>query len=288
MIYFNNISKSYKEHFWSSSFYALTDLSFTIDEGKLIGFLGANGAGKTTSIKVLLDFISPDSGEVKFDASFAKNKREFFRALGYLPERPYFYPYLTGREFLAYLGNLSSISKATREKNIKKYAPGLAIEFALDRALKTYSKGMLQRVGMLSALIHDPKLVILDEPLSGLDPRGRKEFKDILKELHREGKTVFFSSHIVSDVEEICDSVVVIDHGKLLYQGNIDRLILEHQVQEYEIHYKQKGSEKIDIDRVSSEEKNRKIKNLVDSSVDIIAVRYNVPSLEEVVYHIKE
>ena len=225
MFRFNNISKEYRGHFWEKRFVALDNVSLSVGEGEVVGFLGANGAGKTTSIKIIMNFISPTSGEIEFDKKLGKNSVERFSNIGFFPERPYFYPHLTGREFIGYLGQLNKVEKSIIEKRLAFWAEKLRLTFALDRKIRSYSKGMLQRLGFISANIHDPKLIILDEPLSGLDPIGRKEFKDTLKYLSENGKTIFFSSHIVADIEEVCKKVIVLESGKLMYQGSISELI---------------------------------------------------------------
>jgi len=228
MFDFINISKSFKTDFWASPFTALDDISFKLEPHTITGFLGANGAGKTTCLKILLSFISPDSGSVIFSKSLGSGLKRFER-IGFFPERPYFYPDLTGVEFLEFMARITNVGKQVRKKNIELWSEKLKIDHALNRKIRTYSKGMLQRLGLIAAIIHDPILIILDEPMAGLDPIGRKEFKDIFIQLWKSGKTVFFSSHIVSDVEEICSKAVVLEKGKVLYQGNIDKLLLEAQ-----------------------------------------------------------
>jgi ABC-2 type transport system ATP-binding protein len=212
-------------------------LSFSIKEGSLCGFLGANGAGKTTSIKATLGFIKIDSGNISFDPQMGKSSREIKSNIGYFPEAPYFYPHMTGGEFCEYLGKLQSISIEKIRERMEYWGDRLSISFAFDRKIRGYSKGMLQRLGFVSTLIHAPKFIILDEPLSGLDPLGRREFKDILIDLNKNGVTVFFSSHIVSDVEEICDSLVVIREGELFYSGAKESLINNQTSKDYRVSY---------------------------------------------------
>lgn len=218
-----DIKKSYKADFWAKPIEVLSGVSFSVDKGQVVGFLGANGAGKTTLLKIMMGFSSKDSGEIHF--LNGQSFDEVSSLIGYLPERPYFYPHLSGREMVEFMGALCDLSIESINDSINKYAGRLKIEFALDRKIKGYSKGMLQRLGMLCTLLHDPKLIILDEPLSGLDPQGRKDIKDLLVELASEGKTIFFSSHIVSDVEEVCEKVVVLDKGTIVYKGAILDLI---------------------------------------------------------------
>lgn len=194
MIEFCEISKVFNTDLLKKKFQALNNVSFSIPENKIIGFLGANGAGKTTSIKIGMDFIRPTSGTIKYGKSLGGSKKEAFKNIGYLPERPYFYPHLTGRDFCKYLSQLSNVKRTTFNERIDKWAPIFKIDYALDRYINNYSKGMLQRIGFLATIIHNPKLIILDEPLSGLDPIGRKELKDVIVNLYKDGKTVFFSS----------------------------------------------------------------------------------------------
>lgn len=293
-----NIRKEFTVDFWKDPFVALEDLSFELEKGKITGFLGANGAGKTTFLKILLQFISPTSGEISYSDGISS--KDFFKNLGYMPERPYYYEYLTGREFLRYCGKLQNLSNDKIDKAIKFWTKELKVDFALDRNLKSYSKGMLQRVGFASALLHDPSLVVLDEPLSGLDPIGRKEFKDILLKINQEfGCTVFFSSHIVSDVEEVSENVVVIDKGSLVYQGNINQLINQSatklvKIEVDNISEQVKESCKNIIEKIVvgsrdqiyllKENQDRLINELVENKVNIISLNQESYSLEEVVY----
>lgn len=233
MITFQNITKTFKTDVFGQAFTALNNVSFEIPEGAMVGFLGANGAGKTTSLKIIMDFIRPTQGHVAFSSVLGTKREEIFRNIGFLPERPYFYPNLTGHEFLHFMGQLSDVSRHEIEAQLKKWAPIFRIDHALNRTLKTYSKGMLQRTGFLAAIIHHPKIIILDEPLSGLDPIGRKEIKDVIVQVHKEGKTVFFSSHIVPDIEEICDRVIFLKEGKLVYDGSVNALMHSAGPQEF-------------------------------------------------------
>ncbi len=285
MLEFCAISKIFDSDMFKGKFQALKDVSFVIPEGKIIGFLGANGAGKTTSIKIVMDFIRPTSGEIKFGSSLGGSKEQAFRHIGYLPERPFFYPHLTGREFCGYMGKLTDLCQREIHEQITKWAPRFKIDFALDRHINTYSKGMLQRVGFLATLLHNPKLIILDEPLSGLDPIGRKELKDIIVELKAEGKTVFFSSHIVSDVEEICDSVIFLKAGEVVFQGSVDKLINDNIKPECTISYLENGETK--FSRVADQEKSVFIKKLLDEKNEIISISPERPTLEEIFYNVK-
>lgn len=286
MIRFEKIKKKFQHHFWDKEFLALDSISFEIKAGDLVGFLGANGAGKTTLIKILMDFIRADSGEVSFASDLGENKKEFFRNIGYLPEKAYLYPHLTGREFLTFTGKLNDIKNDDLNSLINSWSKTMQIFHAIDRNIHTYSKGMQQRLGFISALIHKPKFIILDEPLSGLDPVGRKDFKKILQELNAQGITIFFSSHVVSDVEEICNKVVFIEKGKLIYEGSIDELILKNSNDDYQIKYFS-GNE-LRIEKVSVSEKDNFLKNIINNNFNIVGVEKEKPSLEEIIYKIKQ
>ncbi len=285
MIEFANISKKFQNHFWEKNVLALDNVSFQIRKGDLVGFLGANGAGKTTLIKILMDFSRSSSGSLKFSDEFGSDVLKIRSQIGYLPERAYLYQHLTGREFLEYTGAINSIPKIVLKELIRKWSDKIQIEYALDRKIKGYSKGMQQRLGFISALIHSPKLLILDEPLSGLDPIGRRDFKNILKELNETGITIFFSSHIVSDVEEICNKVIFIEKGKLLYDGDIDSLILKHSNDEYKIKYLKDSV--IESVNVTEKNKNSIMSQFLNDKINILEIEKDKPTLEEIIYKIK-
>lgn len=286
MIEFENIEKKFRYNFWEKDFLALDKVSFEIKTGDLVGFLGANGAGKTTLIKILMDFVRQDSGHVRFSSELGKGPEEVRGNIGYLPERAYLYPHLTGREFLTYIGLLSSIRKDELKSQIEYWGEKLQIRFAFDRNIHGYSKGMQQRLGFASALIHRPKFIVLDEPLSGLDPIGRKEFKNILQELNKSGVTVFFSSHVVSDVEEICNKVIFIEKGKLIYQGSIDELILKNTDDSYQVKYFKQNQ--LVVEHVREDQKSAFITQLIEEKNDIVGIEKEKPSLEEIIYKIKK
>ncbi|MBL6988920.1 MAG: ABC transporter ATP-binding protein [Bacteriovoracaceae bacterium] len=299
MITFKNISRKFKNDFWSKSFYALTDVSFTLSEGDLVGFLGANGAGKTTLIKILMEFINPTDGKIIFDKKLGSNKQEIFSKLGHLPERPYFYPYLTGLEFLTYMGQLANVPSGEIKKQISYWSSKVNISHALDRKVRSYSKGMLQRLGLISTLIHKPQLLILDEPLSGLDPIGRKELKDIFLELNSQGVTIFLSSHIVADIEQICNKAVVLQKGRILYEGDIQsllkkhiksKLLLELQMPSFNdppayinIIHRQNDTYIVEVD---PKDKNQLINETLSNNGEILSLNYQSPSLEQIIYEI--
>ncbi len=299
MISLCNVTKTFRKDFWSPSFTALDNVSFTIGEGEAIGFLGANGAGKTTALKILFDFIKPNSGKVEFSGTAGKNLSEALGRIGYLPERPYFYPHLTGAEFVHYMGELTDVSKSDRVQRMQYWAERFKIDHALGRMIRGYSKGMLQRIGFVSILVHNPDILILDEPLSGLDPIGRKELKDVLREIAKLGKTVFFSSHIVSDIEEVCKKVVVLEKGALLYEGDIESLLSEHDSKVYELKIRT-FAEKLKLENEVFYEKlydlhihridgfvSENVARVLSSGAEIYSLNPLRPSLEQIIYKIR-
>jgi len=229
------LSKLFRVGFWGKRVQAVTDLSFEVRQGDLFGFLGPNGAGKTTTIKALMGLIFPSGGQTWILGKKASEVGVRSR-VGYLPESPYFYEYLKGLEFLDFYGSLFQIPKKVRVKKAEELLKLVNLEGAADLHLRKYSKGMLQRIGLAQALINDPELVILDEPMTGLDPIGRREIRDVMVRLRNEGKTVFFSTHILSDVEMICDQVGIVNKGKLITTGKLSEL-LNPRIEYYEISF---------------------------------------------------
>src|SRR5947207_11337797 len=193
---------------------SLEDLTMQVEDGEVFGFLGPNGAGKSTTIKLLMGIIFPTKGTARILGKPVKDV-SMHRDIGYLPEQPYFYDYLTASELLDYFARFHCFRTAERKQRVQKMLKKVGLETAGKIQLRKYSKGMLQRVGLAQAILHDPKLVILDEPMSGLDPVGRREVRDIILELKNAGKTILFSTHILSDAEMLCDRVGVIAGGKL-------------------------------------------------------------------------
>ncbi|MGB8932702.1 MAG: ABC transporter ATP-binding protein [Anaeromyxobacteraceae bacterium] len=203
---------------------AVQELTLTVEEGEIFGFVGPNGAGKTTTIKMLMGLIYPTRGSAFiFDAPIPSRSSK--ARIGYLPEHPAFYDFLTGKEALLFFAKLADVPAAERPRRCAELLELVGLTEAADRELRKYSKGMQQRLGIAQALVGDPAFVVLDEPMSGLDPIGRKEIRDLILELKRRGKTVFFSTHILPDVETLCDRVGVIIGGKLRDVGTLDALL---------------------------------------------------------------
>ena len=219
-----NISKEFKVGIRAKRVKALENLSLEIDKGEVFGFLGPNGAGKSTTIKMLLNLIFPDKGSIEILGKDV-NEVALRKHLGYLPESPYFYDYLTSEEILWFGGRVTGLSTKEIKEKSETVLQKVDLWGARKRYLRTYSKGMLQRVGLALALIHDPQVVILDEPMSGLDPIGRKMVGDIILDLKSQGKTVFFSSHILTDVERFCDRIGIIVGGKLTLADKLNTVL---------------------------------------------------------------
>ena len=215
-------------------FVALDGLSLTVTRGEVFGFLGPNGAGKTTTLKILMGLVRPTSGSVSVLGKPAGHV-ETRRRVGFLPESPYFYDYLTAEEFLGFYGRLAGLGPAVIRQRVSDLLALVSLIDAKTRQLRNFSKGMLQRIGLAQALIHDPELIILDEPMTGLDPVGRKEVRDLILSLRDRGKTIFFSTHILHDVEMICDRVGIVMRGRLMASGRVEELIRSDQTQSVEI-----------------------------------------------------
>jgi ABC-2 type transport system ATP-binding protein len=203
---------------------SLEDLSMRVDTGEVFGFLGPNGAGKSTTIKLLMRLIFPDRGTARILGKSIDDV-SMHQETGYLPEQPYFYDYLTAAELLDYFARFHGLTATDRKTRVQNMLKKVGLETAKKIQLRKYSKGMLQRVGLAQAILHDPQVVILDEPMSGLDPLGRREVRDIILELKKDGRTVLFSTHILSDAEMLCDRVGVIVGGKLRGVGTPGEMV---------------------------------------------------------------
>jgi len=217
-IRFDSVWKTFKHGIRRQT--VLHGISLAVNPGEIFGFLGPNGAGKSTAIKLLFNFIKPDSGNISVQG-LVVGKDDFQHLVGYLPETPCFYENLTGMETLWFSGKASGMES----QDIRKKAPEVLERLDLATAgawpVRTYSKGMKQRLGLATALLHDPQIYILDEPMSGLDPLGRRMITEVILDLRKEGKTVFFSSHILSDVERLCDRIGILHKGELLFSGTV-------------------------------------------------------------------
>jgi ABC-2 type transport system ATP-binding protein len=236
MLTISNLSKSYKKGLGSKRFYGLKNLSLEIDQGEVLGVIGPNGAGKTTTFKLILGLIFADHGTIEFGPGLTRNGADPKSRIGFLPENPYFYSYLSVEEAVDFYARLFGYHQQARRQKVRDLLELVGMAYARKRQLGKLSRGMLQRVGIAQALVNGPELLILDEPMSGLDPVGRKEIRDIIINYGKKGKTVIFSSHILSDVEMICDRVAMIIGGELKATGPIDS-VLEKGSQEWEIEY---------------------------------------------------
>lgn len=223
-----NLGKFYRTGFWmNQKIESLKSCTLTVYQGETFGLLGQNGAGKTTLLKTLLGIVKATAGSGKL-LSRPIGDQSVKQRVGYLPENPYFYDYLTGWEFLEFAAGLFQLPpRSTQRRRIPELLDlvGLARETAQKKQLRQYSKGMLQRIGMAQALINDPEVVFLDEPMSGLDPMGRYQMREIILSLKKQGKTIFFNSHILSDVEKICDRVGILAQGELICLGSLDEML---------------------------------------------------------------
>jgi ABC-2 type transport system ATP-binding protein len=216
--------KTFHIGFFRKRVEAVKGISFSVTKGEIFGLLGPNGAGKTTTIKAILRLIFPTEGEIRLFGRAAEDREAAMR-VGYMPENPYVYQYLKPLEFLDLCGRLVGIPKADRRIRSEEMIDKVGLRHAADRPIGKFSKGMMQRIGLAQALLHDPELLILDEPMSGLDPIGRKEVRDLLIEQREHGKTLLFTSHILSDVELLCDRVVIMQRGEITSEGQVHDLL---------------------------------------------------------------
>lgn len=222
-----NLSKTYRTGFWlNQKVQSLKDFSLAVHRGETFGLLGPNGAGKTTLLKILLGVIRPSTGRAVLLGK-PIGDRQTKQQVGYLPENAFFYDFLTAWEFLEFVGGLFQVPQAILQRRIGDMCDlvGLAQKTARKKQMRQYSKGMLQRVGMAQALINDPEVVFLDEPMSGLDPLGRYQVREIILSLKAQGKTIFFNSHILADVEQICDRIAILAQGELLCVGSLEQIL---------------------------------------------------------------
>ncbi len=233
VIEIENLTQDYSTGFWrKQQIRALDGLGLQVEAGEVFGLLGPNGAGKTTTFKILMGLIEPTAGAARiFGETIGEVKMR--QRVGYLPEQPYFYDYLTAREFLLYCGALCDLPKSESKQRTDQLLAQVGLTDSADKQLRKFSKGMLQRVGLAQALINDPDLLFLDEPMSGLDPLGRREVRDLIVGLRARGKTIFFASHILTDVEAMCDRVAILNKGRLIESGKLSE-ILKSRINEIE------------------------------------------------------
>jgi ABC-2 type transport system ATP-binding protein len=225
VIEIENLTHDYQTGFWSKrSLRALDGLSLRVEAGEVFGFLGPNGAGKTTTFKILMRMLRPTAGEARILGRPLDDLRMRTR-IGYLPERPYFYQHLTARELLLYCGALCDLPRDRAARRATELLAQVGLSDSADRRLRKFSKGMLQRVGLAQALINDPEVLFLDEPMSDLDPLGRREARELIAGLRSRGKTIFFSSHILTDVEAMCDRVAILNRGRLVESGRLSEIL---------------------------------------------------------------
>ena len=228
----HGLTKIFPVHFHPSrKVVAVKDLSLRIEPGEVYGLLGPNGSGKSTTLKIILGLVSPTRGRTEI---FGRDSRlvESREAVGFLPENPYFYKYLSGAETLRFFGRLCGMTGPTLKSRVDELLDLVGLNKARDRRLGTYSKGMLQRIGLAQALIHDPRLVVLDEPTAGVDPAGSREIRDLIMDLKRRGITVLLSSHLLAQAQEICDRIGILADGVLVREGRLQELIaIENQTE---------------------------------------------------------
>jgi ABC-2 type transport system ATP-binding protein len=222
----SDLAKQYRKPLTGRRVDSVRGVSFEVRRGEIYGFLGPNGAGKTTTIKMLTGLIAPTRGRMEIFGRVVPCPDAMAR-VGFLPENPYVYPYLSPREFVSLCGRLSGLSGARLGDRVTQVIARVGVAGAIDRPARALSKGMLQRVALAAALVHDPELLILDEPMSGLDPVGRKEVRDMIVEERQRGRTVFFSSHILTDVELLCDRVCILRRGEVVVSGALSDLLAE-------------------------------------------------------------
>ena len=228
-----DLVKTFRIGFFRKKVEAVRGVSFEVRPHEIFGLLGPNGAGKTTTIKSILRLIFPTSGSIEL---FGKPvQRGSMERVGYMPENPYVYQYLRPTEFLDLCGRLVGMDRSERRERANEMITRVGLDHARDRPIGKFSKGMMQRVGLAQALMHDPEVLILDEPMSGLDPLGRKEIRDLLLEQKRAGKTLIFTSHILSDVEVLCDRVVILQQGKVAAEGKLSELLRDAHSVEIEL-----------------------------------------------------
>lgn len=230
MIEFTNVTHSYSK----KASPAVSNLNFKVEDGEVFGFLGPNGAGKSTTIKLLCGILQLAEGDIKVDGHSMKTESlEAKKLLAYCPDEPNFFKKLTGRRYVNFLADIYGVPQDVRDERLAKYAARFDIAGALDKKLSSYSHGMAQKLSLIAALVHDPKVLVLDEPLVGLDPKSARVVKDIIREKANSGDTVFFSTHVLEVAEDICDRIGIIDEGKIIAVGKTTELRGEGSLEEF-------------------------------------------------------
>jgi ABC-2 type transport system ATP-binding protein len=273
IIEIENLTKDYEKGFWKKKkIRALDGLTLNVESGQIFGFLGGNGAGKTTTIKILMSLIFATQGRAKILGEDISSVRMHSR-IGYCPENPYFYDYLKASELMNYFGELFGFDAGKRKRKTEELLTKVGLEEKdWNRQLRKFSKGMLQRVGLAQALLNEPEIVFLDEPMSGLDPIGRRQVRELIAELREKGTTVFMSTHILSDIEALCDNVAIMRGGKLAATGKLDDLLNaagEHQ------------SFEINVKGISSEDLHTEIEKIAGATLNSKPSGANINVLEE-------
>ena len=292
----DSLVKDFRKGFFRKKVRVLKEISFGVNQGEIFGMIGPNGAGKTTTFKCVLGFIRPTAGNIKL---FGEDNENYLirEKIGYLPENPYFYEYLTGFELLEYMGKLHGIKGKDLSDRINYLLEKVNLKKSADVQLRKYSKGMLQRVGIAQAVINDPDFVIFDEPMSGLDPLGRREVRDIILELKSHGKTVILSSHILSDLEALCDRVCFIFNGEVVKQGNLSDLLSEIESGYEAIIRKDNNSSSLFLNdsniaveqrgefvslKFDEKYKNKVLESIYNSQIDLVSIQPLRSSLENI------
>lgn len=269
-----NLTKDFSIGFWKKRpFRALDSLCLQVHQGEIFGFLGPNGAGKSTTIKILMHLLHPTSGKARILGE-PVDKVSMHQRIGYLPENPYFYDYLTPAELLTYMGRLFGLRRAELSQRVDTLLERVGLRDVRNLQLRKFSKGMVQRIGIAQALIHDPEIVFLDEPMSGLDPLGRMEVRRIIASLKARGVTVFFSSHVLPDVEALCDRIAILNKGTLQETGTLDE-ILKVRIEGYEVILSGQHGEALDEIRGNCDE----IRSMEDRLRIRVATREHMESL---------
>jgi ABC-2 type transport system ATP-binding protein len=296
LIKVDRLGKVFRQGFWMRRVEAVKEVSFEVRTGHIYGFLGPNGAGKTTTIKMLTGLIAPTSGHATVFGEPVPSPKAM-RKVGFLPENPYVYPYLTPREFVEMSGRLSGLGGREARRRTEQVLDQVRVLYAADRPVRRLSKGMLQRTGLAAALVADPELLILDEPMSGLDPVGRKEVRDLILKEQENGRTIFFSTHILSDVEMLCDHVTILREGRVVVSGDLSEL-LRRDVQRTDVtvmnptasfeawctqagHRVRRSGNRLGVEVIGAGELGAVVKRVVDDGLTLVEVVPRTETLED-------